>query len=502
MRAGKITAVVAGALAALVALGLVLVGTLLVGLHVTARDDAGYYNSPRGHFETQTPALTSERIDLGTDVRGGWGPLDRLGTARIQVQPRAGTQAGTATFVGIAPQADVDRYLATTAHDRISSVSFGPFAVRYQLVPGSSTAAPPGSQPFWAASSAGVGTQTVTWPVEHGSWAVVVMNADGSAGVDVDARAGIATDILLPIGLALIGVGLVFGAGATALLIAGLRKPKIPAQSLPGEQRPAGEHRPGAVGAGAATERQPLRFEARLDEPLNRWLWLVKWLLAVPHAIVLAFCWLAFGVLTVVAGISILFTGRYPRSIFDFNVGVLRWTWRVIFYAVVLGTDRYPPFSLRPDADYPADLDVAYPQELSRPLVLVKWWLLVFPQIVIVSIFGGGLAWWTYGEDRGYSGPGLITVLAIVAGVILTVRRRYPRSVFDLVMGLERWTYRVVVYATLMRDEYPPFRLDQGGQEPGFEPAGAAPESSQTAPATAPTAERPASGTPGTPGIR
>ena len=107
----------------------------------------------------------------------------------------------------------------------------------------------------------------------------------------------------------------------------------------------------------------PVSVEARLDEPLNRWLWLVKWLLAIPHIVVLVFLWIAFVILTVVAGVSIVFTGRYPRSIFDFNVGVMRWTWRVQLYAFTLATDRYPPFSLQPDPSYPAELDVAYPDQ-------------------------------------------------------------------------------------------------------------------------------------------
>ena len=123
----------------------------------------------------------------------------------------------------------------------------------------------------------------------------------------------------------------------------------------------------------------PVSPEGELDPNLSRWLWLVKWLLAIPHYIVLAFLWIAFVVLWVVAFFAILFTGKYPRGMFDFNVGVLRWTWRVRYYTYgALGTDRYPPFSLKAK-DYPATLDVEYPEQLSRGLVLVKWWFLRYP---------------------------------------------------------------------------------------------------------------------------
>src|SRR5689334_2399368 len=117
----------------------------------------------------------------------------------------------------------------------------------------------------------------------------------------------------------------------------------------------------------AATSAYPLQVEGAPDGHLNRWLCLVKWVLVIPHVIALVFRWLAFIVLTVVAFFAILFTGRYPRALFDFNVGVLRWSWRVGFYSYsALGTDRYPPFTLADVPDYPARLQVEYPQALSR----------------------------------------------------------------------------------------------------------------------------------------
>jgi hypothetical protein len=189
--------------------------------------------------------------------------------------------------------------------------------------------------------------------------------------------------------------------------------------------------------------------------------------------------------LTIVAFFAILFTGRYPRSIFDFNVGVLRWAWRVFFYSYgTLGTDRYPPFTLAPVPDYPASVEVAYPEQLSRGLVLVKWWLLAIPHYLVLGVLlggGGGFAWkggWDGDGDewRSGGGPGLIVLLVLFAAIALLFTTRYPRGIFEFVMGLNRWVFRVVGYAALMTDVYPPFRLDQGGEEPGASaPEGAPP---------------------------
>src|SRR5215203_5331423 len=162
----------------------------------------------------------------------------------------------------------------------------------------------------------------------------------------------------------------------------------------------------------------PVRVDAALDPSLSRGLWLVKWLLLIPHVIVLAFLWVAFCVVTVIAFFAILFTARYPRSLFDFNVGVMRWSWRVHYYGYgANGTDRYPPFSLAEVPDYPAHLDVAYPERLSRGLIFV----------------GGGLWLSTRGGtdngwDNGWSaGGGLVGLLVFIAAIVLLFTGRYPK---------------------------------------------------------------------------
>src|SRR6201997_2751840 len=218
----------------------------------------------------------------------------------------------------------------------------------------------------------------------------------------------------------------------------------------------------------AVDQNYPVQVRARLDEPLSRWLWLVKWLLAIPHYIVLFFLWIAFAVVTVIAFFAILFTARYPRPLFGFNLGVLRWSWRGGYYTYsARGTARSPPFSLGEEPDSPATLDIAYPERLSRGLVLVKWWLLAIPQYAIAAVFAGGAAYTATGSSGAWRADalsgGLIGLLVCFAAITLLVAGRYPRGLYDFIVGMNRWVVRGIAYAALMTDAYPPFRLDQGG---------------------------------------
>ena len=454
-RTGRVIALVIGAVLALPAVLMLVGGLALFVAYGTARDDDGYFTATLDRVQSPTSAITAEDIDLDLDPgTPGW-VVDWLETdVRLQV---TGIDPSRDVFVGVGPEDQVDAYLAGVAHDQIDRIE-NDRAV-FDTQPGTAAAAPPADQPFWEASSVGAGTQQLDWRTRSGRWAVVVMNADGSPGVAADVTAGVDGDVVLPAAWILVGLGAVGSAVAGALLLFG-------AVGLAHHRAPAGPVAP--VPAVAPAAPTPVRLDAALDPQLSRGLWLVKWLLAIPHFVVLFFLWAAFAVTTIVAGFAILFTGRYPRSLFDFNLGVLRWNWRVNYYAGTggLGTDRYPPFSLGPEPDYPARLDIAYPERLSRGLVLVKWWLLAIPHYVILGVLFGSTVGWFGDNSTGDGGPGLLPILTFVAVVILLFTRRYPRPLFDLIVGFNRWLYRVIAYAALMTDTYPPFRLDQGGSEP------------------------------------
>lgn len=191
--------------------------------------------------------------------------------------------------------------------------------------------------------------------------------------------------------------------------------------------------------AEAMAASYPVTYSVEYPEELSRWLIFVKWLLAIPHLLILYALGVATGVVTFIAFFVILFTKRYPREFFDFVVNVNRWTENVYAYVFLL-RDEYPPFSWQ-RGRYAVTYEVAYPEELSRWLIFVKWLLAVPHYIVLFFLFiGQGLA-------------------LLVAFFAILFTKRIPEELFRFVVGVDRYRVRVNAYVNLLRDEYPPFSV-------------------------------------------
>ncbi len=206
--AGGVVLVILGSIAALISLGLLAGGCGAVAVDRTQRDDDGFLMSPTEDFATASYAIASERADI--DAAGAERALDVfLGTVRIR------SESDRPVFVGIAPAADVTRYLSGVEHAVVTDFERRPV---YVSVPGGAPSSLPGDETFWVESTTGSGEQTLEWEPASGDWRAVVMNADGSRGVAAELSVGAELDPLLWIGIGLLAAGALL-AGAAALLI-------------------------------------------------------------------------------------------------------------------------------------------------------------------------------------------------------------------------------------------------------------------------------------------
>ena len=189
-------------------LGLLLLAAGVAGLwQRAASPDGGYVMTGTHLYESSGRAVVSDPMHV--DVLPDWL------VARVKIK----ATADEPVFVGVGRRADVDRYLAGVARSTVEDLNFDPFAVDYRTDGGSTVPAPPAAQSFWAVSSVGSGLQTVSWKARQGSWRVVVMNADGSAGVAADARVGASISGALVVAIVLTALGAVLAAVAVALVV-------------------------------------------------------------------------------------------------------------------------------------------------------------------------------------------------------------------------------------------------------------------------------------------
>ena len=377
MRPGRIVMLVLGTLSALLGLGL-LAGSGAVGWANYQQRDNGFFTTPVERFAANSFALTSPRLDIMTEssfpetapvVRAGQHPAPWLGGRSDQGDLHRDRPAGRRGGLPGRCQPLRNRRRQILAVPGRCTVMWPVPRCRHRLrTRDSGLRWPPGREP-----------RSSEWDLRPGSWAVVIMNADASAPVAVDLQAGARSDLLWPVFIGLLVGGIVLLLIGVPLIVfgaAGLGRgkggppagPGQPAQPYAGQpvpgsrptplsrtRRPPAGAPPGAApgalpgippGAGVV---YPARLSGYLDPDLSRWKWLVKWFLAIPHFIVLFFLWFAFGVVTIVAWFAILFTGHYPRSLFNFNVGVIRWSWRVAFYCL-RGARHRPLPALHPGA--------------------------------------------------------------------------------------------------------------------------------------------------------
>ena len=193
----------------------------------------------------------------------------------------------------------------------------------------------------------------------------------------------------------------------------------------------------------AGYSNYPVDLSGDYEERVNRFLWLIKWILIIPHFIVLWFLSIPIILTVPLSWLLIIIMGRYPQFLWGYHSGLMRWGWRVNFYSYEAGnTDQYPPFSFRSREDYPADLIIEYPESSSRLTAIFRW-LLVIPHWIIV-----------YFLDT------IRNILLLFALLATLFTGRYPESLFDIIMGMNRWIYRVGAYSMLLVDDYPPFSFD------------------------------------------
>jgi hypothetical protein len=431
----------------LISLCLLFFGGVLLWVDSTLKDDEGYITTKTVHLDKDSYAVTSYPADV--DLSESW-VLD-LGELLVFKVEGSNNDPAKGIFIGLADERDVRDYLSEVEYDELIRFRLLPRDIDYKKYQGNATPVPPTSETFWVKSAHGKGTQTIRWDLETGSWMLVVMNEDGSRGIDVDVVLGVKVPLVFGTGL-----GLLIG-GIVALIIAVLII-YFSVRGTQGPQTPGGATGVGGGETGLAAKPEskgeyPLSLKGELIEPLSPALWLIKWFLLIPHYVVLVFLWVAAIVVWLISLFAILFTGKYPKDLFNFNVGVLRWTWRVGFYGYqALGTDKYPPFTFKAGG-YPADLEVAYPEKLSRGLVLIKWWLLAIPHYIVMAFF------WGFGEGWG-RWIGLTFWLVAFAAVVLLFTGKYHKDLYNIILGMNRWTYRVAIYSALMTDRYPPFRLN------------------------------------------
>jgi hypothetical protein len=246
---------VLGSLAVLTALVVLAIGGVALWADQTQRDTDGYLTSPEGLLATPTNALVSETATINVGAADWVLTPDRFGTVRVHARG----PHGLPVFLGIGPAADVDDYLDGVGHSVVTDVGYGPFSAGYERVEGTASPAPPAGQGFWATSTEGTGDRVVTWRVTSGDWKLVILNPDGSAGVEAYTSFGVRAAFLGALAWTLVGVGtalLLLGSVLIVLGASGRRTPPATTPAAPAGPPPAAAQPAGRELAGTSTGRE------------------------------------------------------------------------------------------------------------------------------------------------------------------------------------------------------------------------------------------------------
>lgn len=435
MSAGKIVLLVFGTIVLLVAVGLLLAGGTLVWVDKALKDSEGFITTDTIELERGSYAIVTHPADIDIEERWLW---DRSDLATIKVEA-LNNNLSKQIFIGIAEKSDVQDYLNDVEYDEITEFRIHPYSVDYRNYPGSSAPADPASQTFWRVLAYGAGTQTLEWELERGTWVLVLMNTDGSAGVDLSGSVGVKVPWISGLGIGLLIGGIVALIIGIIMIYFAVRRPPVSSGTNTAE----------------ILNTYPVRLSVDYpDKSLNRLTTFFRVIWIIPIAIILSlinantwgetdgwsYQYAAGGILFLPIVLMLLFRHKYPRWWFDWNVALTKFIARVYTYLALL-RDEYPST----DEDQAVHIEIAYPdveKDLNRWLPLVKWFL-ALPHYIVLFFLGIAAF-----------------VCVVLAWFAILFTGRYPRSLFDFVVGWFRWSLRVASYAFLLTtDLYPPFSL-------------------------------------------
>ena len=468
MTGGKIVILIIGVIVLLVALGLIISGGALLVVNNYLADDEGYYSTKTIRIEKDSYAIVSEPIDVDMDEAWilDWGNLASFRVEGTNDDPSKNI------FIGVAEGDDVKNYLANAEYDEVTDIDVTPNKLEYTHHTGDLEPAAPDTQTFWLESAYGAGEQVIEWELESGSWSVVVMNEDGSYGIDVDVVLGAKIPWLFSVALWLLILGVV-------VLIAGLVLIFLAVRGGGGDKNGASPNSRGAVGSGDSTMKPSADSSGVVggggstaaiaasdyptglvidypDRNLNRLTTFFRLFAIIPIWIVFVllggaiigweddpWSYNVYGIalfIVVPTLIMILFRQKYPKWWYDWNLAMTGFATRVYAYLALL-SDEYPST----DEEQAVHIAMPYPdakEDLNRWMPLVKW-LLAIPHYIILFFLNV-----------------VAVVVTVIAWFAIMFTGRYPRDLFDFVVGTFRWNFRVTAYAFLLTtDRYPPFRF-------------------------------------------